>query len=100
MHNTEVVEGLGYTLKIVNQTYNRASVISGGFSGTRQQVRAHFPFSLFVHCFTHALKPILIWETLHWAGAGWLLFHFSFRALHLMQLTMDAAHGYHLVEFQ
>lgn len=58
-HVIEVVERLGCSSKIVCQTYDWASVMSGALSGTQQRVRTHFPSAIFVHCFAHALNLIL-----------------------------------------
>lgn len=58
-HVIEVVERLGCSSKIVCQTYDGASVMSGALSGTQQRVRTHFPSAIFVHCFAHALNLIL-----------------------------------------
>ncbi|XP_046859028.1 uncharacterized protein LOC124452512 [Xenia sp. Carnegie-2017] len=46
--------------KLIAQTYDGASVMSGELSGLQTRVREDYPHALFIHCCGHALNLILV----------------------------------------
>ncbi len=45
--------------KLIGQTYDGASVMSGHLNGVQAQVKREYPFAHFVHCATHRLNLVL-----------------------------------------
>lgn len=45
--------------KLIGQTYDGASVMSGEFNGLQAKVKSIAPYALFTHCFAHRLNLIL-----------------------------------------
>ncbi|XP_046862457.1 zinc finger MYM-type protein 1-like [Xenia sp. Carnegie-2017] len=46
--------------KLIAQTYDGASVMSGELSGLQTRVREDYPHALFIHCYGHALNLVLV----------------------------------------
>ncbi|XP_046841831.1 zinc finger MYM-type protein 1-like [Xenia sp. Carnegie-2017] len=46
--------------KLIAQTYDGASVMSGELSGLQTRVREDYPHALFIHCCGHALNLVLV----------------------------------------
>ena len=45
--------------KVIAQSYDGASVMSGEISGVQTRIRQHYPHAYFVHCFAHQLNLIM-----------------------------------------
>ena len=58
-HVEKVVETYHLQDKLVGQTYDGASVMSGQLSGLQKRVLDKYPKALFVHCHAHVLNLVL-----------------------------------------
>ena len=58
-HVEQVVNEFGLQQKLVGQTYDGASVMSGHINGLQQKVINKFPLAIFTHCYAHALNLVL-----------------------------------------
>ena len=45
--------------KLIGQTYDGASVMSGHLNGVQAQIQEEYPFAHFVHCVAHRLNLVL-----------------------------------------
>ena len=53
------IEEYGVGKKLVAQTYDGASVMSGDISGVNARIKEKYPEALFVHCYAHKLNLVL-----------------------------------------
>nr|XP_018913349.1 PREDICTED: zinc finger MYM-type protein 1-like [Bemisia tabaci] len=58
-HVTNIVEEYNAALKLIAQTYDGASVMSGHLSGLQTRVKEAYPKALFTHCYAHVLNLVL-----------------------------------------
>ena len=58
-HIEQVVNEFGLQQKLVGQTYDGASVMSGHINGLQQKVIDKFPLAIFTHCYAHVLNLVL-----------------------------------------
>jgi hypothetical protein len=54
------LEEYGCGEKLIAQTYDGASVMSGQLTGLQARVREDYPHALFIHCCGHALNLVLV----------------------------------------
>ena len=58
-HVEQVVNEFGLQQKLVGQTYDGASVMSGHINGLQKKVIDEFPLAIFTHCYAHVLNLVL-----------------------------------------
>ena len=46
--------------KMVSQGYDEASVMSGCYAGVQTRVRSFAPYAVYIHCYSHILKLVLV----------------------------------------
>ena len=56
----KTLEEYGCGEKLIAQTYDGASVMSGQLTGLQARVREDYPHALFIHCCGHALNLVLV----------------------------------------
>ena len=56
----EVIEKLGIQSKLVCQTYDGATLMSGKHGGVQKLVRDQCPNAIFIHCYAHQLNLVLL----------------------------------------
>ena len=59
VHVEKTVAAYGLQEKLIGQTYDGASVISGHLGGLQRLVLNKYPKALFVHCYAHRLNLVL-----------------------------------------
>ena len=52
-------EDLNINEKIISQTYDGASVMSGKYNGVQELVKAKYPKAHYIHCFAHRLNLVI-----------------------------------------
>ena len=58
-HVVRVVEDFQIQDKLVGQTYDGASVMSGHINGLQRKVHDKYPLAIFTHCYAHVLNFVL-----------------------------------------
>ena len=58
-HVVQIVEDFQIKDKLVGQTYDGASVMSGHTNGLQKKVLDEFPLAIFTHCYAHVLNLVL-----------------------------------------
>lgn len=58
-HVERTVGEFGLAEKLVGQTYDGASVMSGHINGLQSKVLSRYPMALFTHCYAHVLNLVL-----------------------------------------
>ena len=58
-HVQQVVKEFELQQKLVGQTYDGASVMSGHINGLQKKVTDDFPMAIFTHCYAHVLNLVL-----------------------------------------
>lgn len=58
-HVVKIVEEFQIKEKLVGQTYDGASVMSGHVNGLQKKVLDEYPLAIFTHCYAHVLNLVL-----------------------------------------
>ena len=47
-------------IKVIAQSYDGASVISGQLGGVQTLMKEHYPYAIYIHCVAHRLNLIVV----------------------------------------